>query len=387
MKKIRIGEIYKHTNKITGDAYVGKTIAGRQVRWAAHVLAAALGSQTHFARAIRMYGPESFRHRTLKRVTEPVLNVAEIHFIARHDTFKHGYNMTRGGEGNSGDPLIGRKISRGLRKLFREHPELIAAMSRRALTFYATPEGGRCAEQIAKTLTGHKHGKRARRNMIAGLVRRYEDEAAHLQTSKAGKRYSRTAVGKAEFKTRGEKIHQTYEKNRVKYGGKGHSPETRQLLSDLAKAQWAAKRDVMMEALSNCDRTVSLKTRRQISKTLKKTYAEHPELMVEHVKKMTGRKASDETRALQSAGISAAWEAKPDAEKAKISRKRSRSLVKHFDKIGRKPAHVYKQSLEVRANKSAGARKRRANESAEDRAIVAAKISATRRASALKKAA
>ena len=112
LKKIRIGLIYKHTNKITGDAYVGQTIKSRQKRWDAHVAAAALGFPGHFYNAIRKYGPENFRHRTLKYVTEPLLNAAEIYFVARHDTFKHGYNMTPGGDGYEMTLAMRRKISK-----------------------------------------------------------------------------------------------------------------------------------------------------------------------------------------------------------------------------------------------------------------------------------
>ena len=102
MSKIRIGSVYKVTNKITGDAYIGQTIQTRLERWAQYLYNAYHGSQAHFARAIRKYGPENFIVRTLKHVTEPLLNAAEVHFIARHDTFKNGYNMTKGGDGCGG---------------------------------------------------------------------------------------------------------------------------------------------------------------------------------------------------------------------------------------------------------------------------------------------
>jgi hypothetical protein len=52
-----------------------------------------------------------------------------------------------------------------------------------------------------------------------------------------------------------------------------------------------------------------------------------------------------------------AWNSKSNAEKEKIARKRSVSLVKYFDSVGRKPAPVYKRSAEVRARMGA-ARKR-----------------------------
>ena len=353
MKKFRVGEIYKSTNKITGDAYIGKTIRSRAVRQAEHILAAAAGVSGHFYNAIRKYGPKNFRWCTLKRVTEPSLNAAEIHFIAKHSTYGSGYNMTRGGDGNSGDPAICRKISKSLRKLFKEHPEFLTAMSSRALAFYATPAGEQCAERIAKSLIGFKHGKRARRNMSASLAHRYEDAAERVKTSKAGKRYNRSAAGKLTNKKKSAAMLAIV----AERGGKYHSDATRLLLSEKAKIQWATKRDVMMAAANSWDHTPTERTKKHISKTLKKTYKEHPELMIAQVKKMTGRKASEETKAAQSRGIKAAWDTKSETERAEIGRRRSLGVTRHYDLIGRKPERVYKRSLEVRANMAAGALK------------------------------
>jgi hypothetical protein len=367
LKRIRVGEIYKHTNKITGDAYVGKTVKGWKVRWAEHVMSAALGSQTRFAKAIRKYGPESFRHCILKRATEPLLNAVEMHSIAKHGTFKNGYNMTKGGDGWLGTPAAHRKQGRSLRRFFVEHPEALAAMSARNLAFYATPLGAKCIEHISKTLEGRKIGRRARRNMTKALLERYEGEAARAVTSKAGKRYYRSAKGKAAKPLRTAAQKRARERTRAVHGS-GHTPESRRLLSEAATRQWAEKRDIMMEAARRRDYTPTAQTRKKISKTLKKTYAAHPEIMLALAKKLAGRKASAETKALQSAGISAAWGAKSDAEKAAIGRRRSKGVTRHYDLIGRKPG--YQPSVNAHANRVAGG----------------IKSIGTRRANALKKA-
>ena len=129
MNQVRIGIIYKITNLITSFAYIGQTVKTRAKRWSEHVKAANDGtSQCTIHRAIAKHGKENFRIRTLKRVTEPLLNAAEVYFVARHDTYRHGYNMTPGGDGYQIDAATRKKISRSNKGKVRT-VKMIDAMS------------------------------------------------------------------------------------------------------------------------------------------------------------------------------------------------------------------------------------------------------------------
>jgi group I intron endonuclease len=53
--------IYKITNKVNNKIYIGQTINKIEDRFARHIQDAISGKlNTHFARAIRKYGPENF---------------------------------------------------------------------------------------------------------------------------------------------------------------------------------------------------------------------------------------------------------------------------------------------------------------------------------------
>ena len=84
--------------------YVGKTSRLLDARWKWHCYSAlTLQSSTHFHRAIRKYGVEAFELKVVQEcLTNDELNVAEIAWIAKLNTFPDGYNETRGGEGTPG---------------------------------------------------------------------------------------------------------------------------------------------------------------------------------------------------------------------------------------------------------------------------------------------
>lgn len=102
MEKIK-GQIYVHTNKITGKHYVGQTIDETVVRrWRNN--GEGYNKTTRFGRAIKKYGWDSFEHVILPEVyeTHEDLDKAEIEAIKLYDSYKNGYNSTLGGNGSSG---------------------------------------------------------------------------------------------------------------------------------------------------------------------------------------------------------------------------------------------------------------------------------------------
>lgn len=91
------GIIYKITNKVNGKSYIGQTRYTLEFRWRQHIHKK---DNTYFHNAIRKYGPENFTLEVLEECSTSNLNEREIFYIAKYNTFKEGYNLTTGGDGN-----------------------------------------------------------------------------------------------------------------------------------------------------------------------------------------------------------------------------------------------------------------------------------------------
>jgi group I intron endonuclease len=92
--------IYKITNQLTGDFYIGKTQASLTTRWKRHLK----GRKTHphlvLYRAMEKYGVENFVIEEIDRAeSAEALCEMEINHITE---LKPKYNMTKGGDGGSG---------------------------------------------------------------------------------------------------------------------------------------------------------------------------------------------------------------------------------------------------------------------------------------------
>lgn len=91
------GFIYKITNKVNNMSYIGQTRYSVEFRWRQHLHKK---DNTYFHNALRKYGPESFTVETLEECDSDKLNEREMFYIAKYNTFKKGYNLTIGGDGN-----------------------------------------------------------------------------------------------------------------------------------------------------------------------------------------------------------------------------------------------------------------------------------------------
>ena len=88
--------IYKITNTTNGKAYIGQTINSLELRWRRHQ-ADALNHvlDTHFARAIRYYGPSAFATEIIDTATsQEELTQKEYYWIRYYNTVETGYNET-----------------------------------------------------------------------------------------------------------------------------------------------------------------------------------------------------------------------------------------------------------------------------------------------------
>ena len=91
-----IGEIYKITNIQNNKVYIGQTIRPVEYRFNRHINDALNNIlNTHFARAIRKYGPKNFKFQVIDNAeTQDELNKKEQYWIQYYNSVEEGYNET-----------------------------------------------------------------------------------------------------------------------------------------------------------------------------------------------------------------------------------------------------------------------------------------------------
>ena len=89
-------EIYKITNKINGKIYIGQTIRPVEYRFNRHINDAMRNKlDTHFARAIRKYGPDKWQLKVIDNaINQDELNQKEQYWIRYYNSVEKGYNET-----------------------------------------------------------------------------------------------------------------------------------------------------------------------------------------------------------------------------------------------------------------------------------------------------
>jgi len=92
MKKIC--GIYKITNKITSEAYIGQSVDIYD-RWTKHK--APSHQKYHLQYALDKYGVDNFTFEIIEECLPQNLDERERYWIDFYDTYKHGYNETLGG--------------------------------------------------------------------------------------------------------------------------------------------------------------------------------------------------------------------------------------------------------------------------------------------------
>lgn len=105
-----MGVIYKITNLINGNAYIGQTSRPLKERWKEH------RTGNYFRQtidtAIKKYGQENFTIQTLEECPDEKLNEREQYWIAYYNTYKNGYNNTKGGQIYESTRLKEKEIER-----------------------------------------------------------------------------------------------------------------------------------------------------------------------------------------------------------------------------------------------------------------------------------
>ena len=108
--------VYCHT--LNGKKYIGYTGKTMEERLQDHIGEASEGSDRHFHRAINKYGVENISSEVLvEDLTKAQAKKVEEAYIEQFDTFKNGYNMTRGGDG-------GNTLEKYTEEKMKEHRKL-----------------------------------------------------------------------------------------------------------------------------------------------------------------------------------------------------------------------------------------------------------------------
>lgn len=96
--------IYKVTNITNNKAYIGQTIYSIEKRKAQHIANTKAGRcNCYFYKALRKYSENNFTWEIVTTCnTKKELNTLEIYYIEYFDTYNNGYNLTIGGNGNTG---------------------------------------------------------------------------------------------------------------------------------------------------------------------------------------------------------------------------------------------------------------------------------------------
>lgn len=95
-----MGYIYKITNDVTNKVYIGKTTSAIEKRYKEHIKQSKYNNKYHLYRAMNKYGLEHFHIEEIEECLSDKLSEREKYWIKYYDSFKNGYNMTMGGDGN-----------------------------------------------------------------------------------------------------------------------------------------------------------------------------------------------------------------------------------------------------------------------------------------------
>ena len=100
--KIRKGLIYIIRNSINDKVYIGQTTLSLEDRWKVHLKPSVSKQRGSYKiyNAMNKYGKENFYCEILEdNIPIEELNNREINYIEKFDSFKNGYNSTKGGDG------------------------------------------------------------------------------------------------------------------------------------------------------------------------------------------------------------------------------------------------------------------------------------------------
>ena len=94
-----MARIYKITNNVTGEIYIGATTLTLKERWVHHKRDAKKKPHRKLYQDMNFYGFQSFRIEEVEQFATEKMFEREIHWIEKFDSYENGYNDTYGGAG------------------------------------------------------------------------------------------------------------------------------------------------------------------------------------------------------------------------------------------------------------------------------------------------
>ena len=252
-----MGCIYKITNTVNGQAYIGQTYRDVEVRVLREHLRNTSSSCKSLASAVKECGEDNFTYEILEDGILPeLLDSFEIEAIRIHKTLSpHGYNLTSGGGGGSRSLETREKMSEARKgiKFSEEHRLNIS----KALKGKRLPAETR--RKLSEAGKGRKHSKETRQKISEAKkgqpgkprsleTRRKISEARKGQPGKPcspearqkiseGLKGNKNSRGKIRSPEARQRISESKKGTSAWNKGKPHSPETRQKISEARKGQ------------------------------------------------------------------------------------------------------------------------------------------------------
>ena len=175
MSKYKICGIYKITNVINGKVYIGQS-TDVEKRYKKHMNTIFNPNlhQYNYAiyQAMRKYGLENFSFEILIEVEEDLLDLMEIYYIEKYNSYiyvenSNGYNMTRGGNNKNGfiTKETREKISKSAsgKRLSEEHKQKISETLKERLkdkenhSMWGKHHSEESKQKISESQRGEKH--------------------------------------------------------------------------------------------------------------------------------------------------------------------------------------------------------------------------------------
>ena len=152
--------IYKITNLINGNIYIGKAtnIKSRENSHFSNLNRNKHHNQ-HLQNAYNKYGKENFKFEIIQECARKDLINLEIYWIDYYQSFTNGYNMTKGGDGTLGLPC-----SEDAKRKMSEKQKGEKAYNYRRIFSDETKE------KISNSLKGRKHTAEHKENLKKSLT-------------------------------------------------------------------------------------------------------------------------------------------------------------------------------------------------------------------------
>lgn len=115
--------IYKHTNSFNGKCYVGQTCkTNPNYRWNDGKGYTKRNPNSHFARAIKKYGWDSFTHEIIEKdiTSQELANQRESFWITYFNSVENGYNSNYGGNNKTPSKETREKLSANSKKMWAQ---------------------------------------------------------------------------------------------------------------------------------------------------------------------------------------------------------------------------------------------------------------------------